>query len=99
MKDVRFVIQLLLELGIDFPIPVVVRIDNIGEMFVADNISSSARTAHIDVRLKFVNEFIKEGEITVMFVKSEGNDSDIFTKNTKAEVNEKLTDRFMSKEE
>ena len=76
----------------------VVRIGNIGAMFMAENISSSARTRHIDVKLKFVNEFIKDGEITVMFVKSEENDSDIFTKNTKAEVNDKLTDRFTSKE-
>ena len=99
VKDIRFVMQLLWELGIEFPRPVVVRIDNVGAIFMAENISSSARTRHIDVRLKFVNDFIKEGEITVMFVKSEGNDSDVFTKNTKAEVNDKLTDRFMSKEE
>ena len=73
----------------------VVRIDNVGTIFMAENISSSDRTIHIDVRLKFVNEFIKEGEITVMFVKSEKHDSDVFTKNTKSDVNEKLTDRFM----
>ena len=71
VKDVRFVMQLLWELGIEFPIPVVVRICDVGAIFMAENISSSARTRHIDVRLKFVNEFIKEGEITVMFVKSE----------------------------
>ena len=98
VKDVRFVMQLLWELGIEFPRPAVVRIGDVGEMFMAENISSSARTRNIDVRLKFINEFIKEGEITVMFVKLEENDSDVFTKNTKAEVNDKLTDRFTSKE-
>ena len=34
-----------------------------------------------------------------MFVKSEENDADVFTKNTKAEINERLTEKFMKKEE
>ena len=99
VKDIRFVMQLLTELKVDYPKPVVVKIDNVGAMFMSENISSSVRTRHVDVRLKFVNEFIKEGEITVVFVKSEENDADVFTKNTKAEINERLTERFMKKEE
>ena len=97
VRDVRFVMQLLTELELKFPKPVVIKIDNVGAMFMSENISSSTRTRHVDIRLKFVNEFIEEGEITVVFVKSEENDSDVFTKNTRGEVHEKLTDRFMSK--
>ena len=68
-KDVRFVMQLLTELKANYSKSVVINIDNVSAMFMSENISSSARTRHIDVRLKFVNEFIKEGEITVVFVK------------------------------
>ena len=98
VKDVRFVMQILTELGVDYPKPVVVKIDNVGAMFMAENISSSARTRHIDVRLKFVNEFIEQGEIKVVFVRSADNDADVFTKNTSGDIHEKLTEKFQSKE-
>ena len=97
VKDVRFVMQILTELEVTYPKPVVVKIDNVGAMFMAENISSSARTRHIDVRLKFVNEFIEQGEIQVVFVKSADNDADVFTKNTNGEIHEKLTGKFQSK--
>ena len=97
VKDVRFVMQILTELEVEYPKPVVVKIDNVGAMFMAENISSSARTRHIDVRLKFVNEFIEQGEIEVVFVKSADNDADVFTKNTSGEIHEKLTAKFQSK--
>jgi len=90
--------QILTELGVDYPKPVVVKIDNVGAMFMAENISSSARTRHIDVRLKFVNEFIEQGEIKVVFVRSADNDADVFTKNTSGDIHEKLTEKFQSKE-
>ena len=97
VKDVRFVIQILTELEVEYPKPIVVKIDNVGAMFMAENISSSARTRHIDVRLKFVNEFIEQGEIEVVFVKSADNDADVFTKNTSGDIHEKLTAKFQSK--
>ena len=59
---------------------------------------SCQTTRHVDVRLKFVNGFIKEGEITVVFVNSEENDIDVFTKNTKAQINERSTEKFTKKE-
>ena len=91
--------QLLTKLVLEYKKPVVVNIDNIGAIFMAENISSSARTRHVDIRLKFVNKFIEKGELTAVFVGSEGNDSDVFTKNTKADIHENLTNSFMSKEE
>ena len=97
VKDVRFVMQILTELEVQYPKPVVVKIENVGAMFMAENISSSARTRHINVRLKFVNEFIEQGEIEVVFVKSADNNADVFTKNTSGEIHEKLTAKFQSK--
>ena len=70
MKDVR--------LKVNYPKPAVVKIDNIGTMSMSENICSSAKTRRVDVRLKFVNEFIKEGENIVVFVESEENDADVF---------------------
>ena len=97
VKDVRFVMQILTELEVEYTKHVVVKIDNVGVMFMAENINSLARTKHIDIRLKFVNEFIEQGEIQVVFVKSADNDADIFTENRSGEIHEKLTAKFQSK--
>ena len=87
-KEMRFVAQLLESMEIEVQKPIVVRVDNIGASFMAENVSTSQRTKHVDVRYKFVNEFIFENFLKIIFVKSEKNKSDIFTKNTKSEVNE-----------
>ena len=97
VRDIRFVMHLLTELGIKYHIPVLVNIDNVGAMFMVENINSSARIRHIDVQLKFVSEFVEKGEITAIFVRSEDNDADTFIRNTKAEIQDKLTDKFQSK--
>jgi hypothetical protein len=50
--------------------PIVVRVDNIGAIFMGANISISQRTKHVDVRAKFVTEMIAEGILKVIFVRS-----------------------------
>ena len=41
----------------------------------------SQRTKHVDCRYKFVQEFVFDGFIRIIFVKSGENDADLFTKN------------------
>jgi hypothetical protein len=53
---------------------------------LANNYATSQRTKHIDIRAHFVREFIEDGIIKVVFVKSEDNDADIFTKNPTEEL-------------
>ena len=95
MKDVRFVMEKMRELGMEPPIPVVVRIDNVGAMFMAENNTTSQRTRHIDIRYKWVAEFIEAGEIDVVFVKTSDNDADIFTKNTSRVIHDKHVEKMM----
>jgi hypothetical protein len=80
-KEIKFVQQLLTSMGIMLDSPIVVRVDNIGTIFMGENISISQRTKHVDVRANFVTEMIVEGIFKVIFVRSENNDADIFTKN------------------
>ena len=68
-------------MGIKVKLPIIVRVDNIVTIFMCNNVSVSQRTKHVDIRLRFVNQFAFEGFIKIIFVKSEDNDSDIFTKN------------------
>jgi ferric iron reductase protein FhuF len=64
---------------------------------LAKNYSTSQRTKHIDIRTHFVREFVEDGIIKVVFVKSEDNDADIFTKNTTEELFEKHSKKMVEK--
>jgi hypothetical protein len=48
-KDVRFIAMVLELLGIKVQIPVTVMVDNIGAIFMAENVSDTSQTKHIDM--------------------------------------------------
>jgi hypothetical protein len=81
IKEVKFVYYLLSDLHIKVKLPIVVKTDNIGAIFMSENASTGFRTRHVDTRYHFVREFIEDGFIKFEFVRSVENDADIFTKN------------------
>ena len=81
---------------IDFPINI--KVDNIGAIYMAENNMSNNQTKHVNTRYHFVRELMEEGIIKVEFVRSENNDSDIFTKNLGKELFAKHSNKFMSTE-
>ena len=87
-KEVKFIAQLLMSMDIPVQLPIVVKVDNIGAIFMSENTTTTGRTKHIDLRMRFVGEFCEEGFIKVIFVKSEDNLSDGFTKNQSGELYE-----------
>ena len=89
VREVPFIAQILLFLGVRLKIPVPVRIDNVGAIFMSENKTSSNRTRHMDTRWHFVNQMQEDGLVKIIFVKSEENISDIGTKNVTGEVLEK----------
>jgi hypothetical protein len=88
-KDIKFVAQILQSMGIKISMPIIVHVDNVGAIFMAENASATQRTKHVDVRYHFVREFIEEGFIKIIFVKTVNNTADIFTKNVSGELYEK----------
>ena len=80
---------------IEIELPIIVRVDNIRAIYIAENKSTTPRTKHIDIRTKFVNDYIDDGFIKIIFVKSEENDADIFTKNTTAEIQARNNRRLL----
>ena len=76
-------------------LPITVHCDNIGSMYLGNKSKLSQRTKYIDVKHHFVREYIKKGLIKIVFVKSEENDADIWTKNVKQETYDKHTSKFM----
>ena len=82
VKELKFIVQLLQTMTIEVELPITVHVDNVGAIWLSNNLTTSIRTKHIDTRTSFVKEYQEDGKIIIKFVKSEENDADIFTKNT-----------------
>jgi len=96
-KNIKFIYMNLIFMGIDVELPIVVRVDNNGAIFMAENIHVGQRTKHVDICWRFVNEFVEDGFLKVIFVRSEDNDADLFTKNVKGELFEKHSKKMIEK--
>jgi len=48
---------------------------------MAENMTNSQRTKYVDVHYHFVQEFVVDGYIKIVFVKTDENRADMFTKN------------------
>jgi hypothetical protein len=62
-------------------------------------VTTSTRTKHMDVRYHFVQEFVEEGFIKIIFVGTKDNDADIYMKNTIGEIHDKHTKKLMGTKE
>ena len=94
-KEIKFVYQILDSIGIKVALPIIVRVDNIGAIFMSENVTTTQRTKHVDIRYNYVREYIQDGFIKIIFVKSEDNKADIFTKNTTSEIQQAHAEKFL----
>ena len=62
-----FVVQLLESMQIAVKYPVMVRVDNVGAIFMASNIMTTSCTNHVDIGYKYVNEYV-DGIVKIIFV-------------------------------
>jgi hypothetical protein len=77
-------------------LPIIVRVDNNGVIFImSENLAVSQCTKQVDIRYKFVNEFVEDGFLRIIFVRSKNNDADMFTKNLKGELHEKHSKKMI----
>ena len=94
-KEIQFMYQLMTTMGLKVATPITVYVDNVGAMFMAENVSTSQRTRHIDIRWAYVREFLENKFLKIVFVKSEENLSDGMTKNTSSDVYERHTPNYV----
>jgi hypothetical protein len=95
VKDIKFIYYLLRDIGIEVELPIIVKTDNVGAMFMAQNSSPGVKTRHVDTRYHFVRENLDDGIIKIEFIKSVENQSDIFTKNVIQEIYERHVGKFL----
>ena len=105
VKEIRFIYQLLESMDVKVPLPIKVRVDNIGAIWLVNNSGVSEQTKHVDTRAHFVRTYVINEMVTIKFIKSSENISDIITKNQpssnyhNAQVNLVYTIKEMNDEE
>ena len=82
MKEAVFCSNMMKELGFGTRFDSVpLYIDNTSALHVAGNRTYSSRVKHVALRYFFIQELVKEGRITVKYVKTEDQLANIGTKN------------------
>ena len=91
---VMFVIQLLQRMKI-----LVELLDNVGPISMAGNFIAMNYTKYVDKSYNYVNEYVVDDMIKIVFVKSTENDSKLVTKNLGRELNGKHSQKMISEEQ
>ena len=88
-QGLLYLLQLFKFLDIEVELPMVIRCDNQGAIFLATN-ESSTRTKHVDVRYHFICDLVEQGIIRLEYINTKVNVADMLTKNLPTEQFEKL---------
>lgn len=79
-KDILWYIQLFKDLSIQLKLPITIFSDNKGAILLTQNNVFHKRTKHIDVRFHAIRDYQSKGFIKVVFVGTEDQPADMFTK-------------------
>ena len=79
-REVLHVKNILEFMNVEMKYPITILCDNVGAIYLSNN-CETRRTKHIDLKYHFVREFVEDGVLKVVFVRSSENLSDPFTKN------------------
>ena len=99
VREIKFIIQVLHSIGVQVKTPVIVCMDNVGAIFMAENVTTSQRTKHIDVCYHFVREYIQDRIIEIIFVKSVNNKANRFMKNVSGATYQNHSGDFIAMKE
>ena len=80
VQELKFLNQLLLDMNIETAKPVKLYVDNQGAIALAKNPVQHQRCKHIDIKYHYVRDEIENGYVNLIYVPSEQNLADIFTK-------------------
>ena len=72
-----------------FKLPAVVKVDNVKAICMAGNITKTNHMKHVDIKYKYVNEYVEDWIEKIAHVQSTENDSDILTRSLSGDLHEK----------
>ena len=90
LREVIFMIQLLRS-----KLPMIVHVDNVGAIFMASNVTTTSWIIHVYIRYKYVNEYVEDGIVKIVFVILVENDSNDLTNNISRELHGKHTENMI----
>jgi len=93
--EILFIRDILTFLGIEIELPITIKVDNAGAIFLANNRALGQRTKHVDTRYHFVRNYVEDGILKIVYVKGVDNDADIMTKNTDKNTFWRHASKFM----
>jgi hypothetical protein len=94
-KEIKFVVKTLNHIGVEIEQPVPIYCDNVGAIFMSENTSATTRTKHVDARYHFVRDYVFDKFVKIIFVRSDDNKSDMFTKNVTSDLYEKHKNEYI----
>ena len=68
-SEIIYIKNTLEFLQVQVEYPIIVRVDNVGAMFLGNNPSLSQRTKHISIRQHFIRQYVEDEIIKIIFVK------------------------------
>ena len=83
VSELLWILMALRELGVTVEGEIPIFIDNQAAQAMAANPVNHERTKHIDVAYHFIREVVKSGVVTLYYVNTKNNISDLLTKSTK----------------
>ena len=57
VKEIKFLIQVMQSLNIKIDLPIIVRVDDVRTIFMAENTSATGRTRHVEAHYHFAADF------------------------------------------
>jgi len=79
--EVIFIENILVFLEIKLDYPILIQCDYVGAIYLAINEKTSGQTKHIYVWYHYERDFIEDGIVKIIFVRSKDNQADPLTKN------------------
>ena len=65
--------RVVLSMETSVKLPVMIKFDNVGAMFIEGNVTATCHTKQLDLRCKCVNEYVADAIAKNVFIKSAGN--------------------------
>ena len=81
VQEVMFVIKSLKSIKISVKLLIIVRVNDVGAIFMADSATATSHLNHIHIKYKYVNEYVEDRIVKITFIMSAENVSSILTKN------------------
>jgi hypothetical protein len=96
VQDMLFGKRVLESIGLKVELPMVLKVDNKGVVDLVNNWSVGGCTRHITTKVNFLRELKEDGVLKVIWIPTDNNSADMFTKNLQGPLFAKHSKDYVS---